>query len=184
MAIDQSNRFSRLSLGVYAGVAFMGVTTGVIMYLQRPAVTPPNDPANNAIALHLILAIGATITAVVIQMYRTRHRQSNIWLAPFKQRAVRRVLATLRPRRASVAAIVRIPLMIVLLLLLLWEPYRGAAQPFAALSPATTVNAWGGPSYLGATFAHLLDGVVVFYVAAFLLHLVLVRQISRVSRLG
>lgn len=37
------------------------------------------------------------------------------------------------------------------------------------LDPNATVNAWGGPTYLGALLAHSLDAMVGFYAAAFLL---------------
>jgi len=52
---------------------------------------------------------------------------------------------------------------------------RLGAQVIGGLDPNATVNAWGGPSYLGALLAHWLDGIVGFYAAAFLLSRVLVR---------
>jgi hypothetical protein len=52
---------------------------------------------------------------------------------------------------------------------------RLGAQVIGGLDPNATVNAWGGPSYLGALLAHWLDGIVGFYVAAFLLSRLLLR---------
>lgn len=56
-----------------------------------------------------------------------------------------------------------------LVLVLAYTPYRMGAQVTGGLDPNATVNAWGGPSYPGALLAHWLDGIVGFYVAAFLL---------------
>jgi len=44
------------------------------------------------------------------------------------------------------------------------------------LDPNSTVNARGGPTYAGALLAHWLDCLVGFYVAAFLLGRLLVRN--------
>ena len=56
-----------------------------------------------------------------------------------------------------------------LVLVLLYAPFRMGAQIVGGLDPNATVNAWGGPTYLGALLAHWLDGVAGFYAAAFLL---------------
>jgi hypothetical protein len=52
----------------------------------------------------------------------------------------------------------------------------GGQQVIGGLDPNFTVTAWGGPSYLGAMLAHYLDAVYLFYIEAFLLHLVLVER--------
>lgn len=46
-------------------------------------------------------------------------------------------------------------------------------QITGGLDPNATVNAWGGPTYLGALLAHYLDGIIGFYAAAFLLNRIL-----------
>ncbi len=56
-----------------------------------------------------------------------------------------------------------------LILVLAYAPYRMGAQVTGGLDPSATVNAWGGPTYLGALLAHWLDAAAGFYVAAFLL---------------
>ena len=48
-------------------------------------------------------------------------------------------------------------------------------QVCAALAPSWTANAWGGPTYVGASMAHWLDGYLLFYASALLLHVVLVQ---------
>jgi hypothetical protein len=56
------------------------------------------------------------------------------------------------------------------------------AQIVGGLDPNSTVNAWGGPTYVGAMLAHWLDCVVGFYVAAFLLGRLLVPANGRGRR--
>ena len=56
-----------------------------------------------------------------------------------------------------------------LILVLLYVPFRMGMQINGGLDPNQTVNAWGGPTYLGALLAHYLDCVIGFYAAAFLL---------------
>jgi hypothetical protein len=48
-------------------------------------------------------------------------------------------------------------------------PLRAGEQVFAALDPDFTRDAWGGPSYLGASFAHWLDAALIFYGCAAIL---------------
>jgi len=60
-----------------------------------------------------------------------------------------------------------------LVLVLLYTPFRMAMQITGGLDPNQTVNAWGGPTYLGALLAHYLDAIIGFYAAASLLNLVL-----------
>ena len=61
-----------------------------------------------------------------------------------------------------------------LVLVALYTPFRMGMQVTGGLDPNATVNAWGGPTYLGALLAHWLDGIVGFYAAAFLLSRLLV----------
>lgn len=50
---------------------------------------------------------------------------------------------------------------------LIWfSPIRAGVQVFAAFDPDFTRDAWGGPSYLGASLAHWMDGILIFYAAS------------------
>jgi hypothetical protein len=51
--------------------------------------------------------------------------------------------------------------------------YRGGLQVIGGLDPNSTVNAWGGPTYLGAMACHYLDAVVLMGAAAWLLDRIL-----------
>jgi len=58
---------------------------------------------------------------------------------------------------------------VLLILVIAYAPARMGAQVIGGLDPNNTVNAWGGPSYLGAMLAHYLDAVLGCYAACFLL---------------
>lgn len=72
-------------------------------------------------------------------------------------------------RLPGAAAVARLLAIALLILVLLYAPYRMGAQIIGGLDPNATVNAWGGPSYAGALAAHWLDCILAFYAAAFLL---------------
>lgn len=55
-------------------------------------------------------------------------------------------------------------------------PLRAGEQVFAGFDPDFTRDAWGGPSYLGASFAHWLDAALIFYGCA-----VILRWVHRTS---
>jgi hypothetical protein len=177
-AAGVANPYSRLTLAGMGGLVVLGLLAGVLAWQGAPDTYPPNDPANNAIAVHVALAVvGVIATVAAVVVARRRGRQLPFSL-PFRQRALHRVGATLRMRPMSLLAPVRALLALVLLYVLLWEPFRAAMQVFAALAPSWTANAWGGPGYWGASLAHWLDGYLLFFGAAALLDLVLVRPRS------
>ncbi|HSX08500.1 MAG TPA: hypothetical protein VLG11_06440 [Candidatus Saccharimonadales bacterium] len=41
--------------------------------------------------------------------------------------------------------------------------WRAGLEVVGALDPTFTVGAWGGPTYLGASFAHYMDAFIMFY---------------------
>jgi len=176
MPKHQTNlKLSRTIITIIGTLAIIGFISGIMSYLHRPATYKPNDPAANAILAHILLAITTLIVVIAIQAYRTRRHLPSIWLAPFSTNAYRRVTRTLVPRPFALAGVLRIIPCLLLLYVLLWEPYRAALQIVGALDPAFTANAWGGPSYLGASLAHWLDGLLLFYGSAYLLHLVMAK---------
>ena len=71
-----------------------------------------------------------------------------------------------------------------LVLVLLFMPFRMGMQISGGLDPNATVNAWGGPTYLGALLAHYLDNIVSFYAAAFLLSRLLPATATRLVNEG
>ncbi len=82
---------------------------------------------------------------------------------PAARRAARTVSAALRGQSArALAALLPAALF-------LYCSWRAGEQVTAGLDPNFTVNAWGGPSYLGAMACHYLDCAVLIAAAAWLL---------------
>ncbi|MDR2986631.1 MAG: hypothetical protein LBV34_17515, partial [Nocardiopsaceae bacterium] len=54
--------------------------------------------------------------------------------------------------------------------------FRAGYQVTSGLDPNNTVNAWGGPTYIGAMACHYLDGFVIAAGCAWLLHMLLPRS--------
>lgn len=161
-------RISRFTLSVFGALAVLGLANGITVYLNRPQAFPPNDPANNAIALHIAIAIALVLAVVIVQTYRNSKQLPAIWLAPFTEHALSRLKRTFRSG-ASVIGAIRVLVCLVGLFLVLWPVYRSSLQVTAAFSPAFTANAWGGPSYLGASLAHWMDDAIMFYLGALVL---------------
>ncbi|MFC6009001.1 hypothetical protein [Angustibacter luteus] len=173
-----ANPYSRLTLALVGGLVVLGLLAGLLAWQDAPATYPPNEPANNAIAVHWVLAAVAGVATVTVAFVARRRDRPQPFSLPFRQRALRRVVATLRMRPWSLLAPVRALVTLLLLYVLLWEPFRAAMQVFAALAPSWTANAWGGPGYWGASLAHWLDGYLLFFAAAALLNLVLARPVG------
>ena len=170
-------KLSRTTLNVFAFLLVAGLGFGAYRYSHRPATFPPNDPANNAILVHLIIAACVVLTVAAIQLYRKRKRLSNIWLAPFSQNALQRFKATILPKPVTVLSIIRAALCLPLLIVILFEPFRMGAQIIGALDPSEPANAWGGPSYAGAMAAHYMDCLIFIYVSALILHWIMARHV-------
>ena len=89
-------------------------------------------------------------------------------LAPLGKPAARRVARTIGAIRhglGSGRALLAMPPA----LLFLYVFARDGEQVIGGLDPNFTVNAWGGPTYLGAMACHYLDGALLMAVAAWLL---------------
>ena len=173
---DGVKRLSRLTVAVLFAAFVIGVLEGAVGYSHRSSVIERHVAGTNAIIVHLVLAIVAVLVVVVIQIRRSRQttaqRAHSPWVAPFSTNAMARLSQTVRLARGMSAA--RLLPTTLLVLLLLYAPFRMGAQIVGGIDPNFTVNAWGGPTYLGAFLAHWLDCIIGFYAAAFLLGRVLV----------
>jgi hypothetical protein len=170
-----TRRVSRLSVGVLGTAFLLGIAEGAVAYSHRSPVLERHVPGTNAIRVHVVLAVAATVVVLLIQVRRARKRNQrgpSPWTAPFSSRAVTRLSRTFRLSPA--ATMIRAVPMALLVLVLLYAPCRMGMQVIGGLDPNSTVNAWGGPTYAGALLAHWLDCVIGFYVAAFLLARLLV----------
>ena len=170
---------SRLSGTVFLALFMIGIAEGAVGYLRRSPVMERHVAGTNAITFHAVLGIAAAVTVISIQAWRWRRpslRGHSPWAAPFSADALARLGRTIRfDRGPSLTNLARVTATVPLVLLLAYAPFRLGAQVIGGLDPNATVNAWGGPGYLGALLAHWLDGIVGFYVAAFLLSRLLLR---------
>lgn len=165
---------SRLSVTVFAALFLTGIAAGTVEYTRRSPRIERHVAGTNAITIHVLLAVAAAAAVIGIQARRARRpadqRGLSPWAWPFSASAAARLRRTSRfAGGLSLPNLARVIATVPLVLVLLYAPFRMGEQVTGGLDPNATVNAWGGPAYLGALLAHWLDGIVSFYAAAFLL---------------
>jgi hypothetical protein len=170
-------RLSRLTAAASLVLFLLGLAKGATAYRHRSTVPEPHAVGTNAITIQVLLAIAAVAVVAAVELRRSRlagGRGPSPWTAPFSAAAIARLGRTFRfARGLSLPNVARALLTVPLLLVLAYVPFRLGTQIIGGFDPNATVNAWGGPTYLGALLAHWLDGLVGFYAAAFLLGWVL-----------
>jgi len=151
--------------------AVAGVATGFARYLQRSPVEEAHVPGTSAWVQHFIVAV---IACALYSMARwQRHRRFGrgtgrlLLLAPLGRSAAARLRATMRQASWRSAAALA-PLTVIA-----YSFWRVGEQVTSGLDPNFTVNAWGGPTYLGAMACHYLDAGLIIGVSALLLDKIL-----------
>lgn len=154
-----------------AGLAAVGIATGFVRYLHRSPIREAHVPGTSAWVQHL------TVAAVLCALYAVaRWRQSRrvgrgsgrlMLLAPLGRSAASRLAVTMR--QVTWRSVAALPLLTVIAYIF----WRVGEQVTGGLDPNFTVNAWGGPTYLGAMACHYLDGALIMAVSAWLLARVL-----------
>lgn len=164
-------RLSLATATVFAVLLVAGVAEGAADYARRSPKIEHHVAGTNAITAHVLIAAAAAATVISIQAQRSRRpARPSPWAAPFSATSASRLHRTIRlAGRPSLPNLARAVAAVPLVLVLLYTPFRMGMQITGGLDPNATVNAWGGPTYLGALLAHYLDGIVGFYAAAFLL---------------
>jgi hypothetical protein len=156
----------------FIALAFVGAAKGLGAYAHRSHIAKPHVSGTNAVVVHVCIAVVFFVIIVFVEVRRRRGGRPAPWSAPFLADGWSRMRVTFtRGGRALARLIVVIPMLAVML----YGPFRMGAQIFGGLDPNATVNAWGGPTYIGAMAAHWLDCVVGFYAAAAVLHVTLRR---------
>jgi hypothetical protein len=154
---DQLSRQTILTCAALFGV---GLIVGLLQYLNRSQVVEQQLAGSNAIPIHVALALIAV--AIVVAVSRWRQGKGDpypLWAAPFSRSARGRLVRTVSMRSgASPKNIARAIAAAFLCVVLLYNFVRAGQQVFGGLDPNFTVNAWGGPSYLGAMLAHSSTG--------------------------
>jgi hypothetical protein len=171
---NPSYRLSPATATVFAALLTGGVAEGSAQYARRSPRIEQHVAGTNAIIVHVVLAAAAAAVVIGIQVRRSRQpasqRRPSPWAAPFSATGMSRLRQTIRLAGGlSLPNLARAVAVVPLVLVLLYAPFRMGMQIIGGLDPNQTVNAWGGPTYLGALLAHYLDCVIGFYAAAFLL---------------
>ncbi|MCA0156623.1 hypothetical protein LB823_10465 [Tsukamurella sp. M9C] len=143
-----------LAVAFAAGLAFGGH-----LYTQRDPVVAGFVPWTAAWPQHAVVAV---IGALLVLGIRARR-----W-----------------PPRTPALTPARLALAAPLLFLLVFAAFRAGVQVLAGLDPNFTVNAWGGPTYLGAMACHYLDLAVGGIVVVGALRLILMRRASAAGASG
>ena len=153
-----------------------GVVSGLFSYLDRSSVRETFIPGSSAWWQQLAVAV---VACAGFGYGRWRHQRKfgrhsdRLWLlAPLGKPAARRVARTLGALRGP-SGLGRALLAVPPAAVFLYFFYRNGEQVIGGLDPNFTVNAWGGPTYIGAMACHYLDGLVLMGAAAWLLDRIL-----------
>ena len=148
----------------------LGLLGGGVAYARSPGEVVPHQPGTNAWPVHVVLLVAAAASAVVVRL--RRGTWSWLW-TPIGRKAARRCGATLRSTFQGFPAAARTIGAMILIAVLLESCARSGYQVLGALDATETVNAWGGPTYLGALLCHGLDLSLIIAACAMLLTAVL-----------
>ncbi len=154
-----------------------GVISGWFQYLGRSPSLEKHVPGTSAWWQQLAVAV---LAGTAFGYARWRHSRrfgrdsDRLWLLaplgkPAARRAARTVPGALRGQPGFARALVALP-PAGLFFYCFW---RAGLQVSGGLDPNSTVNAWGGPTYLGAMACHYLDCCVLMAAAAWLLDRIL-----------
>jgi hypothetical protein len=167
-----------LTAALFAG----GVISGWLTYQSRSPVRQHHLPGTSAWWPHIILAAVACVvfgSAWWQHKHTSGRRSDRLWLlAPFGQAAGRRIARTghaaIRGPAGAGRALAALPFAAVFG----YSFYRAGEQVIGGLDPNFTVNAWGGPSYLGAMSCHYLDCFLMVAAASWLLAKILMPDLA------
>lgn len=162
---------SRLSLPLcFTSVALfvLGVGLGFLSYLGDDRSTPTHQPDHNAWPVHLALtAVALAALAFAGWRWKSGRGSGLFLLTPIGSPAAARLRQTARSAPFRLIAIAP------LLLIMAYLVVRCGMQVTIGLNDASTVNAWGGPTYVGAMYAHYLDAAIIIALGAGLIHKVM-----------
>ncbi|MDN5727660.1 MAG: hypothetical protein L0G99_17275 [Propionibacteriales bacterium] len=160
-----------VALSVIAGgILLAGVGLGLLVVDRWPIGPVPNNPVENRVLIHVI--IGGAVTFAISHV--TARRGSATWLGwPISRAAARRMGATLRGTFSDPLGPMRTLALLVLGVVLAAAVLRVGLQVGLSGDPGRIVNAWGGPSAVGAFAALTVDALCVMAAACGLAHLVL-----------
>ena len=176
---------SKTSVGICAGIFGLGVLQGWSMYGHRSAVIDKHVVGSNAWGVHILLAL---ILIALIGLSVFYHRKAArtpyiIWLSPFTKTALERVKNTILLKRGVTAGnVIRGFIVAFLVITSLFFFFRAGMQVIGSADPNWDINAWGGPTRLGASLAHWMDSFYCFYIEAGIAALLVVKGKPRSNK--
>ncbi|MFI6172386.1 hypothetical protein ACIBCN_36795 [Nocardia sp. NPDC051052] len=178
---DIQSWLSRPLLAIAATSLTLGIVSGGVSYLNRSPEHEAHVEGTAAVLPHTLLFVLAAALISVVLRRRGIDSFLLLLLAPVSTSAAHRLVRTLRSILTHPTALLRLLLSILPIALLVYSPFRIGMQVLGGLDPNFTVNAWGGPTYLGAMAFHYFDGALLMAAAAALLNVLLLpsKQASR-----
>jgi hypothetical protein len=174
-----TRQLSAMLCAAAASAAVAGIATGFARYLNRSPIRDAHVPGTSAWVQHFIIAaLGCALYGVARWRHDRRFGRGSrrlLLLAPLSRRAAARLAVTMR--QVTWRSVVALPLLTVVA----YSFWRAGEQVTAGLDPNFTVNAWGGPTYLGAMACHYLDGALIIAVSGWLLDKILMPAPARLS---
>ncbi len=166
-----SSRSLSRRLAVAAGLLFTGgVSIGWAHYLHRSATPLPHVPGSSAWWQHAVVAaVAAGILGIIWLGRRSGRAGTLVLVAPLGRSAAHRISLLFRQALWHPVGFARALLATPLLLLFMFGFFRAGYQVTSGLDPNSTINAWGGPTYIGAMACHYLDIFVIMAGCAWLL---------------
>ena len=162
-----------------AGLLFTGgVSIGWLQYLHRSATPLRHVPGSNAWWQHAVVAAVTVAIAGIVWLARRKRIEAQVLLAPLGRSAARRLSLLLRQALWRPGSFGRALLATPPLLLFVFGIVRAGYQVTNGLDPNGTVNAWGGPTYIGAMACHYLDIFVVLAACAWLLDRLMPKRLT------
>jgi hypothetical protein len=147
-----------------------GVSIGWLHYLHRSATPIRHLPGSNAWWQEAVVATaGAAIGAAIWLSSRSGRVSRPVVFAPLGRSAAQRISLLFRQALRGPLGFGRVLAATPLLLTFMFGLFRAGYQVISGLDPNSTVNAWGGPTYVGAMACHYLDIFVVMAGCAWLL---------------
>ena len=162
---DFRTRISPVLLTSSAGLVLLGCTLGRVLGSDTSA--PVHDPSANAWGIHLLLTVVAiALSTTVIARFRARHGRYPDFAGPWRTSTYDAIRHTFRraepkPDRFDVLRLARTLAVGLSLLIAAYVTVRLGMQIGFVGRPAEYVNAWGGPTYAGAFYAHVLDAALI-----------------------
>jgi len=161
----------RRSVSLFVGLFVLGAVAGLLELLTDSDQTSTGATVAIANWVHVGLAVVLIVSLLVA------YRRDRRWLVTFLVRpftsegwASLRSGLTGLPRllvgRRPAGRVTLVLCAFVTAAVLMLVTVRAGEQVFAAFDPDFTRDAWGGPSYLGASLAHWLDAACIFYAGA------------------